>query len=99
MNNNYYEDNLVRLTGTYRNRVTGAVADPTTVTFKVTDPNSATTTYVYGTDAQLVKDSTGVYHVDLSLDLPGLYYYRFLGTGAVKAAGQKVLNVLAGVPA
>jgi len=33
--------------------------DPTGVTFKIKLPSGAVTTYVYSTDVQLIKDSTG----------------------------------------
>lgn len=67
--------------------------DPTTVTFKLKLPSGSTTTYVYGTDAQLVKDSTGKYHVDVDISSAGIYYYRFIGTGTVKAAGESKFSI------
>jgi hypothetical protein len=45
--------------------VNGTPTDPTTITCKVMDPSRNVSTYVFGTGADLVKDSTGVYHVDV----------------------------------
>jgi hypothetical protein len=80
---------VVRLTGTFTNSA-GAAADPTTVTFSYTDPNGTTTTLVYLTDAALVKDSTGVYHVDIAASIEGIWRWRWLstGTGAASTEGQ-----------
>ena len=66
--------------------VGGVATDPTTVTFKITPPGGITTTYIYGIDAELVKDSAGHYHVDYIPSVNGLHYYRFEGTGACQTA-------------
>ncbi len=92
MSNNLYTiGQLVRVTGTFTN-VAGAAADPTTIKFKYLTP-AAKTSLVYGTDGALVKDSTGVYHVDLTLDKEGKWRYRFEGTGALIAAGEGEFQV------
>ena len=67
--------------------------DPTSISFKLKLPSGSIVTYVYGTDAQLVKDSTGKYHVDVDISSAGIYYYRFIGTGAVKAAGESKFSI------
>lgn len=78
----------------------GAVADPTTVTFRFDSPSKANTVYVYGVDGQLVRDSTGVYHVNIDPDEAGLWSWRFEGTGAIVAANQGQFRALASlVPA
>jgi uncharacterized protein YfaS (alpha-2-macroglobulin family) len=64
----------------------GAALDPGTVTFKVTNPAGTTTTYVYGTDAQLVKSGTGNYYVNVSAAGGGEWLYRFESTGTGQAA-------------
>lgn len=63
-----------------------AATDPTAVTFKFKTPAGTITTYTHGVDAELIKDSTGKYHVVLTASLPGIYYWRFAGTGTVVAA-------------
>ena len=71
----------------------GAPADPTVVRFKSTKPSGTTTTLVYLTDAALVKDSTGNYHVDLSATEAGIWFYRFEGAGAVETAEEGEFTV------
>jgi hypothetical protein len=84
---------LVRVTGVFTNSA-GTEIDPSVVTFKVKDPANVTTTYIYGTDVELVKDSTGNYYVDIDVDDDGSWYYRFesTGTGQAAAEGRFVVN-------
>ena len=55
--------------------------DPSTVTFKLFSPVGATTSYVYGTDAALIKAKTGDYYIDVTPDQSGRWYYRWESTG------------------
>jgi hypothetical protein len=82
----------VRLTGTFTD-IAGAAADPTAVTFRMKEPDDTVTVYVYLTDGELVKDSTGVYHVDWTLLQDGDHYWRMEGTGAVIAAAEGYVRV------
>lgn len=59
----------------------GTDVDPTTVTFKAYSPSGTTTTYVYATDAALVRSNTGDYYVDFVPDESGRWYYRWSSTG------------------
>ena len=77
---------LVRCTGTFA--ASGSNVNPTAVMFKVKTPAGVVTTYTYGTDAALVRDSTGVYHVDVSVAEAGEYVYRFWSTGTGQAASE-----------
>lgn len=76
---------LRRLTVTFTN-LAGTVTDPTGVTFTIRKPDGTVTSYVYPTDAVLVKSTTGVYYVDYAITLPGRHVYRWVGTGAVETA-------------
>lgn len=73
--------------------VDGVATDPTTVTCKVKDPSWNVTTYVYGTDVALVKDSTGNYHVDVTTDENKQWYFRFEGTGTCVAVEESSFRV------
>lgn len=63
-----------------------ADTDPTTLTYKALKPQGGTVTLVWNTDAALVKDSTGNFHVDQAIDQWGQWEYRFIGTGAAEAS-------------
>lgn len=74
----------------------GDAADPTAVTFQMRAPGVAIgdeTEYVYGTDAEVVKDSTGVYHVNVTLTTAGLWVFAWTGTGTVAVPGWSTIWV------
>jgi hypothetical protein len=84
----YMSGALVRATGTFTS-IAGALTDPTTVTLKYRKGSAATVTLTYAA-ADLIKDSTGVYHYDF--DTTGwagpddiLYVLQWQGTGTVVA--------------
>lgn len=71
----------------------GTAQDPGVVTFKVKDPSGNLTTLVYATDAALVKDSTGNYHVDVDADEAGTWSFGFYGTVSGQAAAEGLFRV------
>ncbi len=68
--------------------VSGSATDPTTLKFNYKKPSGSVTTYVLGSDAQLVKTSTGVYYVNITTDEVGKYFFRFQSTGVAAGAGE-----------
>ena len=70
-----------------------AASDPGGVQFKIRAPSGTVTTYVYGTDAEVVKDSTGNYHVDYLIATAGRYRYRFAGVTSGQAAAPGAFRV------
>lgn len=87
----YDQYQRVRISGAFT--VSDVATDPTAVTFKIKDPSSNITTYVYGTDAEVVKASTGNYYVDYDVDEVGVWYFKWRGTGAVVAANESEFYV------
>ena len=84
---------LVQVTSVFTNSA-GTAIDPTTVSIQVKGGTDATvTTYVYGTDAALVKDSTGHYHCNISVTSSGQWHYRWVSTGTGQAAEEGYFNV------
>ncbi len=77
--------------------VDGAATNPTTVTAKVTKPDGTTDAYVYGTDSELTRPSTGNYELELDLDYDtdavGIWYIQWRGTGACKVVEESSLTV------
>jgi hypothetical protein len=82
---------LVRTTAAFS--VNGTATDPTTIVCKVKPPSGSTTTYTYGVDVALVKDSTGNYHLDFSITLSAQWWVKWVGTGACQKAHEVSLNV------
>ena len=88
MTSNAYDiGDLVRCVGTFA--TAGANVNPAAVTCKIKSPTGTVTTLIYGTDAALVRDATGVYHVDVSVTEAGEYTYRFSSTGTGQAAAEQ----------
>lgn len=90
--NTYQKGDLVRISFVFKNSA-GAPIDPAVVKIAVKDPAGVTTTYTYGTDSQLVKDSTGNYHLDQSAQHSGEYHYKPFSTGAGQAAAKGSFTV------
>lgn len=78
--NSYSYLTTVRITGTWEQN--DVAIDPDTVTFRFISPDEVTTSKVYLTDSEVVRDSTGIYRYDLTLNEEGIWYYRWEGVGS-----------------
>ena len=92
MSNTYDVGDLVRCVGVFADSEAAAI-DPTTVTFKVREPSGDVVAYVYSTDAEVVRDGEGNYHVDVSATEAGTWHYRYESTGTGQAAGENEFEV------
>ena len=88
----YDKGDKVRFTAVFKN-IAEELTDPTTVTVKIKDPSGNSSTYVYGTDLEVVKDSTGTYHIDMDIDETGIWHYRWEGAGVIKTAEESSFTV------
>ena len=83
----------VEVVGDFRNN--GTLYDPTTVKVSVRRPGGKIKTYVYGTDAEVVKDSTGLYYMVITGSLVGVWFYRwFTDTAGQKSADEQRFTIL-----
>lgn len=87
MVNTYDKGDVVRISGAFTD-ATPIALDPTAILFRFRDPDGTETSYAYGIDSQIVKDSVGQYHVDIDADIYGRYFYRMWSTGVGKAAAE-----------
>ena len=83
---------VIRCSGSFVNSASTAI-DPTNVYAKIKVPSGTITTYTYGVDAELVKDSVGNYHVDVDASTSGTFLYRFYSTGTGQAAEEAAFVV------
>lgn len=67
--------------------IDGFLADPGALVVRYRDPEGNTTTKTYGSDAEVVRDGVGLYHIDVHTDDNGEWAVRWSGTG--EAAGAK----------
>jgi hypothetical protein len=73
--------------------LSGAAADPTSVTVKIKDPAGEEAAYVHGVDAEVIRDSLGAFHIDLELTAAGPWWQRWEGSGAVTATEEGYVRV------
>ena len=85
----YDRGDRIRLTATIRDLENDNVlVDPDTLEFTILEPDASTTTYVYGTDAEVIRDSVGVFHVYWDAAQSGLHWARYAASGNVGAAEE-----------
>jgi hypothetical protein len=89
----YFKDQILRITAEFRDN-NEDLADPTTVKFSYRVDHGDITEYEYGEDVEVVRDSLGVYYIDLTLDISGNYAYHFIGGGAIENAIEDSFRVL-----
>jgi hypothetical protein len=85
--NHHDKGDLVRLSGAFTDANDAAI-DPGVVIFKYKNPSGTTTTKTYVTDPEVVKDSTGNYHIDIDANESGYWHYAVESTGSGQAAGE-----------
>lgn len=73
--------------------VSDVLTDPSTVTAKTKSPSGMVLSYVYGVDAELVKDGVGEYHIDVTANEIGQWHFRFEGTGTCAAVEEAAFAV------
>ncbi|MCI0420075.1 MAG: hypothetical protein L0312_12765 [Acidobacteria bacterium] len=88
----YDKGDIVRVSGAFTNDA-GVAQDPTTVIFRFVNPAGTSTTYTFGVDGALVKDSIGNYHVDIDANAEGDWHYRWESTGTGQAADEGQFRV------
>lgn len=76
----HYIGSPIALTANFQSAA-GSDVDPTTVTFWTSDPCGTQTSYVYGTDDEVVKDSVGDYTATIIPDSPGRWFWKWITTG------------------
>ncbi len=94
MASTYTDGQQVRFTVTIKDSAE-ALADPTGLTFQLMLPAGTISTDTYPADAEPVRDSLGVFHVDKTVSNVGKHHYRWVASGAVIGAIEKVFDVKA----
>lgn len=95
----YQQGELAIVRGTFTNPETGAPVDPSVVKVTIVSPDGQRNEYLYGTDAQVVKDSIGVYSIEVGCDIPGTFAYWWHSGGTGKAGDERTFTVTAAIGA
>jgi len=75
--------------------VDGVLTDPDALTVKYRDPSGNVVTKVSGTDPEVVRDSTGTYHIDIHAGQKGEWAVRWSGSGQASGAVEYSFHVRA----
>ena len=85
--NSYFVGNVVRVQGNLAD-LDGTPGDPGGVVVKYRTPAGTIASKTYGTDAEVVRTGTGLYQMDVTANLEGVWSYRFESTGNRAAATE-----------
>ncbi len=86
--------NLVRVRATFKNE-NGVKVDPATVQVSVKKPDLTITTYIYGTNPEVIKESVGVYYIDINTtNAVGNWFFVWKSSGTYQAIGQTTFEVV-----
>lgn len=94
--NEYAVGSAVRLPVQLRDPATREPVDPATLVVRVTAPDASHDDYTLAA-AQVVKDSVGLYHVDVVPDAAGSWTYAARTTGPTHTTPDRKFTVLVGV--
>lgn len=78
---------MVRLFAAFTTTATGAAVDPGAVALTVEAPDGTETT------PSVTKTAVGLYYGDYAPTMPGIHYYRFVGTVSNVAAEEGQFTV------
>lgn len=93
MYHRYPLGNLIQVQGVFRD-ANSNLYDPPVVKISYRTPDGTLTTLVYGTDAEVLKASTGTYTLQIHGNQVGTWYYRwFCDHATVKAADEEKFYV------
>lgn len=67
--------------------------DPNTLRLDIIDPTSTTTSYEFGTDPEIVRDSVGQFHFDLMLTQRGVWRYQWFSNASLTAFEEGIIEV------
>lgn len=93
MANEYPLGNRIQVTGEFVDD-DDVFLDPAAVYCQVRNPQGVIKSYTYGTaDPSIVKSAVGHYLLDVDVDIPGKWVYRWYSTGNGKAADEDCFTV------
>jgi len=86
--NEYTKGGLLRLTYQCKD-INSAPIDPGDFTVKIKDPTGTVSSFIYGTDIEVVRLDTGLFKIDVSLTESGLWHHRAQVSGLGQSAVER----------
>lgn len=74
--------------------LSGAAAEPGSITLRVKPGSGVVTNYAYGAAPEVVRDGVGLYHADILLTASGQWAYRWELSSPNAGAAEGVIVVL-----
>jgi hypothetical protein len=71
----------------------GQAIDPAALRLKVQPPAGAMIAYIWGVDAEVIRDALGRFHADIVLDASGHWHWRWESDAPPAAAAEGCLVV------
>lgn len=71
----------------------GELSNPTTLECTICEPDDVETTYVWGTDSELVPEDTGEFYVDWDASQSGVHKYRWQSGGVIVVSFGGSFNI------
>lgn len=91
--NDYDVDDVAEISAEFRVARTGVLTNPTTLVVTVKPPSANAYTMVYGVDAGVIRDATGLYRIQIPLSESKAWKVEVKSTGAVAGMQPYVINV------
>jgi len=82
----------IRIRANIRN-LEGELANPTTLECIVHEPDGTNSTFVWNTDVELVRESTGEFYLDWDASQAGLHKYRWQAGGSIVVSFGGSFNI------
>jgi hypothetical protein len=83
----------IRVRGKFKIPGTGVLFDPTTVRIAYRQGANPVTIKTFGVDAQVVKESTGIYYLDIDANVVGDWHWRIYSEGTGQTADEGTFKV------
>jgi len=77
----------------WREGLSNAPVDPSSVVAKIRAPTGGLTTYTYGVDPELTKNGAGTYRTAFSCSVHGEWHYRFEASGTHVGANERAFSI------
>ena len=83
---------IIRVSASFKNSASTLI-DPTSASVIYKNPSGSSTSLVYGTDAVLEKDATGIYHADVTINQAGRWFIRWSSSGTGQATEESYFDI------